>query len=111
MLNTPVACTGEEYMKLGKNRRVSMTILAVSKLGWANAPYKKGKAGAAKKASSGDKDAVKPKALFEVEEAHSTTGQVLAVRMYNFCKANANTDRGERDDASVSVLRVGQASE
>jgi len=110
MLNTPAACTGEEFVKLGKNKRISVEILAVSKLGWAAAPFKKGKAGwaATKKAAASDKDQEKPKPLFEPEEVHPTTGQVLSVRLYNFCKASANTDRGSRDDSSVSVLRVGQ---
>ena len=110
MLNTAAACTEEEFVKLGKNKRISLTILAVTKLGWAAAPFKKGKAGAAKKAVAlADKDAVKPKPLFEAGEVHLATGQILSVKLYNFAKANANTDRGERDDSAVSTLRVGQA--
>ena len=35
-------------------------------------------------------------------------GEVLSVRLYNFVKANSNFDRGDRDDASASTVRVGQ---
>jgi hypothetical protein len=108
MLNTPVPCTMEEFAKLGKNKRIAMTILAVSKLGWAMAPFKKTKPTAGKKAA--DKDAPKPKPLFEAEELAPLTKEILSVRLYNFLKANANTDRGDRVDDSVSLLRVGQAS-
>jgi hypothetical protein len=34
--------------------------------------------------------------------------EVLSARLYNFVKANSNFDRGDRDDASASTVRVGQ---
>lgn len=36
------------------------------------------------------------------------SGEVVAVRAYGFAKANSNFDRGDRDDACVSTVRVGQ---
>ena len=83
---------------MGKTR-FTVTVLGVSHLGWAFAPYKK---------PSGNKKSAKDpnaKALFEV----IMDGDVLkGVRMYSFKKAKSNFDRDERDSSISSIIHIGQ---
>lgn len=109
VVNTPVPCTLDGVSKLGKARRVVLTVVGIQQLGWSRVPYKKARVSSvAKKGGKGDdarsgEPATKP--LFERGEVRD--GVLQSLRAFNFFKASNNMDRGERDDASVSELRVG----
>jgi hypothetical protein len=96
--NTKIPCTAKEFDKMGKTR-FTVTVLGVSHLGWAYAPYKK---------PTGNKKVGKDpnsKPLFEmVIEGDAPKG----LRVYSFKKAKSNFDRDERDSSVSAVLYIGQ---
>ena len=96
----PVPTTAADQAEI-KAKRIVGTILAFPKLGFVSAPY-------AKKAKAGAKDpAAPPQRLLEAESV-SRGGEVTAVKVYGFHKANSTFDKGPRDDSFVSTLRLGQ---
>jgi hypothetical protein len=96
--NTKIPCTAKEFAAMGKTR-FTVTVLGVSHLGWAYAPFKK----AAK-----DKKTVRDpnaKDLFELVVENEI---VKGVKMFSFKKAKSNFDRDERDNETSATLHVGQ---
>lgn len=103
--HTPVPVTLDDVETKGQ-RRIIATILGFPHIGFVKAPYKKaGKNAPAKRTPTVAE--TPPKPLLEVV-SRLPDGQPESVRVYNFLKVNSNFDKGERDDASASVLRVGQ---
>ena len=82
--------------------KISVTILGVSKLGWAFAPFKK---------ATGNKKSVKDpnaKPLFEMVR---TGDKFTGVTMFSFKKVNSNFDRGDHDSSISATLHIGQVCE
>ena len=128
-MHTPFPTTEED--RLSSNiKRIAGTVVAIAKVGFMKAPYKKPSAKPGKPAAKDKTLEARAQPLLEVDQvrravfarvwicggaglsrrvqASEGTGEVLSVRLYNFVKANSNFDRGDRDDASVSTVRVGQ---
>jgi len=92
----PTTATAQSDMKA---KRIVGTILSFPKLGFVSAPY-------SKKAKAGKDQPAPPKKLLEA--ADCAGGEVVAVDLYGFHKANSNYDKGARDDHCKSRLRIGQ---
>jgi len=104
--NTKIPCTFAEFQAMGEKVKFSMTVLSVTCVGWAKAPYKKlmGK----KKAATGpDPNA---KSLFQLvkSEEPAESSAVVGVKINSFKKANSNFDRGDFDDSKSCVIHIGQ---
>jgi hypothetical protein len=105
-LHTPIPKTAADWQESGMKRIVG-TILGFPKLGFVSAPYTKKPAKSSKYQPPKDPAASRPQPLLEPVE--TSQGEVTAVKVYNFHKANSTFDKGDRDESSVSVLAVGQA--
>ena len=84
---------------MGTKVKISVTILGVSKMGWAYAPYKK---------ATGNKKTVKDpndRPLFELVKSND---KFTGVTMFSFKKANSNFDRGDHDSSVFATLHIGQ---
>ena len=84
---------------MGTKVKISVTILGVSKMGWAYAPYKK---------AIGNKKTVKDpnsRPLFELVKSND---KFTGVTMFSFKKANSNFDRGDHDSSVFATLHIGQ---
>jgi hypothetical protein len=88
--HTPIPQTSADWQESGLKRIVG-TILGFPKLGFVSAPYSKKSVKPGKQyPTHKDSGASRPQPLLEpVETAH---GEVTAVRVYNFHKANSNYD-------------------
>lgn len=102
--NTEIPCTAQEAMLRGDKLRFSVTVLEVSQVGFAYAPYKR---------ATGNKKVQRDpnaKPLFELTR-RSSEGQagefVGGVKMFSFKKANSNFDRGEFDASKETVIHKG----
>jgi len=97
-----------EVQESARINRISLGIVKIVKRGWGAAPYKKPKStiskGVPNKSLSSKemKDPTKP--LFEecVYQGHE------AMKVYNYMKANNNTDKGVRADENFSIIQAGQ---
>lgn len=105
-MHTPFPTTEEDRVS-SNLKRIAGTVVAIAKVGFMRAPYKKASAKPGK-APAKDAKALDARPLLEVDQTSEGTGEVLSVSLYNFVKANSNFDRGDRDEASVSKVRVGQ---
>ena len=106
-MHTPFPTTEDDRLSSGI-KRIAGTVVAIAKVGFMKAPYKKPSAKQGKAPAKDKAIEARAQSLLEVDEVGEGTGEVLSVRLYNFAKANSNFDRGDRDDASVSTVRVGQ---
>ena len=97
--NSRIPCTAKEFASMGATR-ITVTVLGLSKLGWAKAPYKKPAMG---KKVQQDPNA---KALFEVVKGEGNA--VTGVRFFSFKKAKSNFDRDDHDSSINVVINVGQ---
>jgi hypothetical protein len=97
--NSRIPCTAKEFASMGATR-INATVLGISKLGWAKAPYKKPNKD---KKVQQDPNA---KALFEI--VRSGDSVVSGVRFFSFKKAKSNFDRDDHDSSINSVINVGQ---
>ena len=104
--HTPIPCTAQDWQESAQ-KRITATILGFPKLGFVSAPYSKKPAKASKHQPARDAGSFKPQPLLEPVE--TSNGEVTAVRVFNFHKANSTFDKGDRDESSVSILMVGQA--
>ncbi len=109
--NTEIPCTAKEAMARGDKLRFSVTVLEVSHVGFAYAPYKR---------ATGNKKVQKdPNArpLFELmkvsragEGGDGSVDFVGGVKMYSFKKTNSNFDRGEFDASKETLIHKGSVS-
>jgi len=104
--NTEIPCTAKEAMARGDKLRFSVTVLEVSQVGFAYAPYKR---------ATGNKKIQKdPNArpLFElVRVSKEEHGEFVGgVKMFSFKKTNSNFDRGEFDASKETVIHKGSVS-
>jgi hypothetical protein len=106
-MHTPFPTTEDDRISSGA-KRIAGTVVAIAKVGFMKAPYKKPSGKPGKPAAKDKALEARAQSLIEVDEVGGGTGEVLSVRLYNFAKANSNFDRGDRDDASASRVRVGQ---
>jgi hypothetical protein len=100
--NSKIPCTKKEFLQMGTKVKISVTVLGVSKIGWAFAPFKK---------ATGNKKSVKDpnaKPLFEMVRAGD---KFTGVTMFSFKKANSNFDRGDHDSSISATLHIGQVCE
>jgi hypothetical protein len=102
--NTKIPCTFAEFQAMGEKVKFSMTVLSVTCVGWAKAPYKK-VMGNKKKATGPDPNA---KSLFQLVKSEDSESSVVGVKINSFKKANSNFDRGDFDDSKSCVIHVGQ---
>ena len=101
--SSKIPCTEETFAKFGK-AHVLVNVLGIRQLGWSYAPWKKQtKLGGAKTAD------VPTKKLFEEDEYVDDRGSriIKSCRMYSYPKEGQQA-MGPRDDATFSVLSVGQ---
>ena len=100
--NTKIPCTLAEFQAMGEKVKFSMTVLSVSCIGWAKAPFKN---------ASGKKKVVQDpnaKNLYQLVRSEDDAGTVVGVKLNSFKRANSNFDRGEFDDSKSCVIHVGQ---
>jgi hypothetical protein len=100
--NTKIPCTFAEFQAMGEKVRFSLTVLSVTCVGWAKAPYKKSNG---KKKVSPDPNS---KSLYQLVKSEDTSEAVVGVKINSFKKANSNFDRGDFDDSKSCVIHVGQ---
>jgi hypothetical protein len=100
VVNTRIPCTSEEFTKQGKGH-ISVTIVAIKKLGYAYAPWKKN--------PKGPKSTEPTKKLFDsptmFSHGHEKTYESISV--YTFPR-EGTFDKGPRNDAMKCQLEVGQ---
>ena len=84
---------------MGTKVKISVTILGVSKMGWAYAPYKK---------AIGNKKTVKDPNARPLFELVKSNDKFTGVTMFSFKKANSNFDRGDHDSSVFATLHIGQ---
>ncbi len=96
--NTRIPCNAHEFSIMGKTR-FTLTVLSVSNLGWAYAPYKK---------PSGNKKVPKDPNAKDLFEIIRSGDRVTGVRMFSFKKAKNNFDRDEHDSSISSEISIGQ---
>ena len=98
IVNSRIPCTAKEFASMGATR-INATVLGISKLGWARAPYKKPNKD---KKVQQDPNA---KPLFEVVR----NGDVVSgIRFFSFKKAKSNFDRDDHDSSINNVISIGQ---
>jgi hypothetical protein len=100
--NAKIPCTLKEFAEMGSKVKFTVTVLGVSKLGWAYAPYKR--AAATKKQVKQVKDP-NSRPLFELMK---DSEGIKGVQMFSFKKANSNFDRGEHDPTVSACIHIGQ---
>ena len=83
---------------MGKTR-FTVTVLGVSHLGWAYAPFKK---------ATKDKKTVRDGNAKDLFELVVESDVVRGVKMFSFKKAKSNFDRDERDNETFATIHVGQ---
>lgn len=105
-MHTPFPTTEEDRVS-SNIKRIAGTVLAIAKVGFMRAPYKKPSAKQGKAPAKDKSLDARAQPLLEVDQVSQSGGEVLSVRLYNFVKANSNFDRGDRDEA-YSTVRVGQ---